>query len=410
MGLGAELEELVARPTFALSDEELLARLDSAFTVLNRAAGEVVTTLRELDGRGLPGLVGASSTRAWLRDRQRISSPASAQLVRLAAGVDGTATGDALRIGGINAEQAAVIAHAVAQVPVEQRAAGEALLLRQAATFGPRELARLGERLVELLDPEGAEAAEADRLAKAEVRAYSGRDLHLTDVGEARTRVTGWLDREGAAVVRAALDPLCGPRTAMPTGGLDGRSATQRRADALVDICRRSLSGGELPDNGGDRPQVAITIHWEALRKQVGAATLDDGQPLSPAAARRLACDAALLPAVLGGAGQPLDVGRERRLFTGPLRRAVLLRDRGCAFPDCDRPPRWVEIHHLRHWVDGGPTSLDNAVAACGHHHRVIHRGGWQVVINPQDGHPDFHPPAHLGIAGPLRNKYHLRR
>ena len=95
--------------------------------------------------------------------------------------------------------------------------------------------------------------------------------------------------------------------------------------------------------------------------------------------------------------------------FTGPLRRAGLLRDRGCALPDCDRPPRWGEIHHLHHWVDGGPTSLDNAVAACGHQHRVIHRGEWRVVISPRDGHPDFSPPPHLGIPGPLRNKYHLR-
>src|SRR5204863_3884162 len=216
-----------------------------------------------------------------------------------------------------------------------------------------------------------------------------------------------WLDREGAAVVRAAVDPLCNPRTT--AGAVDGRSATQRRADAFVDVRRRSLSSGELPDNGGGRPQVVVTMDWQALRRQIGAAALDDGELLSPATARRLACDAALIPAVLGGAGQPPDVGRERRLFTGPLRRAVLLRDRGCAFPDCDRPPRWVEIHHLHHWVDGGPTSLDNAVAACGHQHRVIHRGEWRVVISPRDGHPDFSPPPHLGIPGPLRNKYHLR-
>ena len=170
----------------------------------------------------------------------------------------------------------------------------------------------------------------------------------------------------------------------------------------------RSAAG--LPDHGGDRPQLVVTIDWKALRDQVGVASLDDGQALSPAAARRVACDAGILPMLLGGAGQPLDVGRERRVFTGPLRRAVLQRDRGCAFPTCDRPPRWTQIHHLHHWIDGGRTSLDNAVAICGHHHRVLHHGQWRVRINPRGGHPEFWPPAHLGLAGPLRNRYHRRQ
>jgi len=287
--------------------------------------------------------------------------------------------------GRVNLEQAAVIAHAVGQVPVEHREPGEKLLVEQAAMFGPRELARLGERLLEVVDPEGAEAAEAQRMAKAEQRAYAGRAFNLTDVGDGRTRVTGWLDREGAAVVRAGLDALCSPRIGAAADGVDGRSVTQRRADALVDVFRLALAGGELPDHGGDRPQVAVTIDWEALRGRIGAAGLDDGTMLSPAAARRVACDAAILPAVLGGVGQPLDVGRERRLFTGPLRRAVLLRDGGCAFPRCDRPARWCDIHHIRHWVDGGPTCLGNAVALCGHHHRVIHSRQWRMEINPRD-------------------------
>jgi uncharacterized protein DUF222/HNH endonuclease len=244
-------------------------------------------------------------------------------------------------------------------------------------------------------------------LEQAERRAYAGRELNLTDVGDGRTRLTGWLDREGAAVVRAAIDPLCDPRTGSATDGFDTRTPTQRRADALVDLCRLGLATGQLPDNGGDRPQVAVTLDWKTLREQVGAARLDDGATISPAAARRIACDAGLLPVVLGGAGQPLDVGRQRRLFTGPLRRAVLIRDRGCAFPTCDRPARWTDIHHIRHWVDGGPTTLNNAVALCGHHHRVIHSGRWRGRINPRDGHPDFTGPGH---PRPTRNKYHRRQ
>jgi hypothetical protein len=165
------------------------------------------------------------------------------------------------------------------------------------------------------------------------------------------------------------------------------------------------LASGRLPRNGGDPIQVAVTVPLAMLRDQIGAATLDDGTLVSPASARRLACDAAIIPAVLGTASQPLDVGRQRRLVTGPLRRAVLLRDRGCSFPGCDRPPSWVSIHHLVHWVDGGPTSLANSAALCGHHHRTVHHGQWRVTMNATDGHPDFWPPDHLGISGPLRNR-----
>jgi hypothetical protein len=217
------------------------------------------------------------------------------------------------------------------------------------------------------------------------------------------------LDGEGAAVVRAALDPLARPLSPAAADGPDPRTPGRRRADALVEICRRALAGGDLPDTGGERPQLVVTVPLHVLsrglrgrtpddrvgtlgrgtagsgarddrpagpgvsggvathdgtggagtsRGTVGAGTLDDGTVVSATTARRLACDAAVLPAVLGGAGQVLDVGRSRRLFTGPLRRALVLRDRGCAFPGCDRPPSWCEAHHLRHWAHGGPTSL----------------------------------------------------
>jgi Domain of unknown function (DUF222) len=136
---------------------------------------------------------------------------------------------------------------------------------------------------------------------------------------------------------------------------------------------------------------------------------LDTGQELSAETVRRLACDAQILPAVLGGAGQVLDLGRQRRLFTGPIRRALVLRDRGCAFPACDRPPRWCTAHHLRHWSDGGGTSLDNGVLLCGRHHRVIHHDGWQVRI-AADRHPEFTPPPWIDPRQqPRRNTYHRR-
>ena len=189
----------------------------------------------------------------------------------------------------------------------------------------------------------------------------------------------------------------------------DDRTAGQRRADALVEVCRLALNAGTLPANGGDRPQLSVTIDFEQLRRQLGGATLDTGERLTSAQARRLACDAQLLPALLGGQGQVLDVGRSRRLINGALRRALVLRDGGCAFPGCDRPPRWTEGHHIQAWFDGGPTSIDNSVLLCGHHHRVIHHTDWTVRLSAA-GRPEFIPPAFVDPEQrPRRNVCHHR-
>ena len=120
-----------------------------------------------------------------------------------------------------------------------------------------------------------------------------------------------------------------------------------------------------------------VTIDYRWLRDELGhAGLLDTGADLSPAAARRLACDADILPAVLGGESELLDVGRSKRLFTGPLRWAVQHRDRHCLHPGCFRPPRWCDVHHVVPWHQGGSTSLANAALLCGVHHRLYDDGG----------------------------------
>jgi hypothetical protein len=303
--------------------------------------------------------------------------------------------------------------------------------------------------------PEIAEQAEAKALARQEAAAYAARTLSIMPNGDGRVRLSGWLDTEAAAIVTAALDPLCSPRrsagtchpdgdgrgnglpgtsrsTGCPFGDVTGerpgdamsdrssggvrdsvvaddRTMGQRRADALIEVCRLVLNTGDLPVNGGDRPQVAVTVAFDPLRRELGVGTLDTGHRLTATATRRLACDAQILPAILGSDGQALDVGQSRRLITGTLRRALVLRDGGCAFPGCTRPPRWCDGHHIRSWASGGPTSLDNSVLLCGHHHRLIHHSDWTVRLG-HDGHPEFLPPAHFNpTRRPRRNLYHRR-
>ncbi|MGW5359181.1 HNH endonuclease [Actinopolymorpha pittospori] len=117
------------------------------------------------------------------------------------------------------------------------------------------------------------------------------------------------------------------------------------------------------------------------------------GPPLSATLVRQLACDAEIIPAVLGGDGAVLDLGRGTRLFTASQRHALAERDGYfCHFPECRRPEKWTEAHHIKHWIDGGATDLNNGVLLCQHHHTLIHTQGWTVRMS-DNGHPEYLPP-----------------
>ena len=132
-----------------------------------------------------------------------------------------------------------------------------------------------------------------------------------------------------------------------------------------------------LGDHGGLAATLVVTLDHHTLTESTGCAALPDGTEISPGEARRLACTAGIIPAVLGGPSAVLDLGREQRLFTRAQRVALVLRDRGCRAEGCDRPPSWTEAHHLQPWAKGGSTDLTNAVLLCGHHHRLAHHPGY---------------------------------
>jgi hypothetical protein len=129
----------------------------------------------------------------------------------------------------------------------------------------------------------------------------------------------------------------------------------------------------KLPAAGGVNATIVVTITLEHLTRGLGAATLCDGTRISAAQARRLACEAGIIPMVLGGDSIPLDVGRERRLHDRYQRLAMAHRDEGCAAENCDRPPSWAEAHHDWPWSEGGPTDTAHAKLYCGHHHHLVH-------------------------------------
>ena len=201
----------------------------------------------------------------------------------------------------------------------------------------------------------------------------------------------GLLDKEAGALAVAVLGPLAAPAPAVD-GTPDPRDAGARYADAFVQLCQSATP--ELPQVRGERPNVAVTISLDSLQaKTTGCAPgmLDTGIPISIEATRRVLCDANVIPIVLGGRGEPLDVGRATRVIPTAIRRALVARDQGCAFPRCDRPASWCDAHHCTHWADGGPTAVGNLTLLCTHHHDVIHHDGWNItMINAM---PWFIPP-----------------
>jgi hypothetical protein len=303
-------------------------------------------------------------------------------------------------------------------VDAATRARGEAYLVGEAEHRNVAALGKLAAHLLHVLDPDGAA-----RLEREEAEREVNEDFTLIHRPDGGRGFRGRLTDEDGAFIDAALDALAAPRPA-EDGTPDPRPAGKRRADARMDLIRSALKAQDMPWSGGEPVTVTVTTTPEHLRadNQSGtetqtdpvtgnnagpgagcapegpeaerptAATLDDVTPLSPETTRRLSCDAWLVAAIIDAHGAVLDIGRRSRIVPAPMRRAVIVRDGGCAFPGCGRPARWCQAHHIWHWSKGGPTAPDNLVLLCAHHHNVVHHHGWQVHLD-ENRLPVFTPP-----------------
>jgi Domain of unknown function (DUF222)/HNH endonuclease len=288
------------------------------------------------------------------------------------------------------------------------------VLVEAARRLDPPRLRRVVAHLRLVADPDGTDDQGERR--------HRRRGVWLGSTWEGMVAVNGLLDPEAGQTLLAALEPL-----ARPASADDPRSGGQRRADALTELARRQLEGGHLPQTGGVRPQLTVTVDLDSLLGHPGLGGEVGGVgPLAPEGCRRLACDGAvtrvlvsrhrthptdhhpgtdgglaarlrvaarLLPPVLGGAPtQPLEVGRTSRVVSAAQRTALVVGDGGCAVMGCARPLAWCEAHHLRHWLHGGPTDLTNLALLCRAHHRAVHEGGWRLARGP-DGRLTATPP-----------------
>jgi hypothetical protein len=311
---------------------------------------------------------GAADPISWLRWACRMGTSAAARRLHLARQLtELPETEAAWRSGAISTGHAAVIGRTVDEMGDDGAHVAEPTLLDAAERMNPGHVWLIGQRLRHSLDRERA-LADANAM-------YARRRLHLTRGLDGALTLDGLFDPEAGAILRTAIDALTRP---LPD---DDRIAPQRRADALVELARRQLDGGSLPASGGQRPHLSVTVPTSALQRAAGAppGELEWAGPIVDEMARRIGCDAVCSTVEVDEEGMPMTVGRATRTVPSSIRRALQVRDRGCRFPGCDRPPTWTDGHHLVHWADGGETALDNLVLLCRPHHRLVHEQGWTL-------------------------------
>jgi len=226
------------------------------------------------------------------------------------------------------------------------------------------------------------------------------RALYVYPDNDGMYVVRGRLQPEvGALLMRAieaASDALFRENPSPAEEGTDpDREHRQRRADALGLLAERAMAAAEGEISGARAERYQVMVHVDpatlAAEGEPGRSELEDGTRLSAETSRRLCCDASVVQVARGEKGEVLGVGRRTRTIPSALRRALEVRDRGCRFPGCGL--RFTDAHHVRHWADGGTTSLDNCLLLCRHHHRLVHEEGWTVQWRGEDGRAAFIDP-----------------
>ena len=388
--MAAGLDALGEASLWSLSTVDVGQLVIAVERISRRVCAAQVAVLAQADRSGIADHTGASSTAVWLHNVADVPVGVGRARLALHQGLaNRPLVGAAFRAGDIGLEAATVVCSSIdalpGGVPVAMNTRIEQLLIDIARDEGTKAVV---QRAMEI-----ANRFDADGFQRQEELGRSRRWLHLIRQHDGTLKVRGCLDKEAGALVLAVLEPLAAPGP-VNEGLSDMRLSEQRNADALVQLCQ--LATPTLPEVRGERPHMFVTTTLETLQRTTGCAlgSLEGGYSISSSALRRIACDTNVIPVVLGSAGQPLDIGRATRIVPQGLRRALILRDGGCAFPGCDRPPLWCDAHHVDHWADGGKTELCNLALLCGHHHDRVHRDGWTIVMI--DGRPWFIPPAWL--------------
>lgn len=401
--LTAALDRLGTTATWSMTPSEQRAVLVDLRRQRARLEELELRVLVSADRDEVGGESGATSTATWLAEATGSTRGSCFRDVRMARALDEDfeATRRSLAAGDIDAERAQVIVHAVTaltdeydDLPEGTHAAAESHLLGLARRYDARILRRLGNRLFEVVCPEAADVVEGRALAEEEERARRLAHLTLHDNGDGTTEGRFRLPTLHAQVLKKALEVLTSPRR-VGQGRQEPVTGTKLPYSTLLghgfmELLDRHLDVDTLPGSSGSPFTVVVTVSLDALQSGLGVAALETTDRISAGQARRLACEAGIIPMVLGGDSAPLDLGHERRLFSKHQRVALAQRYGGCAAANCDRPPSQTQIHHVDPWHKGGRTDLQRGIPLCGaHHHMADHPQSWHPTFLP-DGRVRF--------------------
>jgi len=323
---------------------------------------------------------GATTTATWWADATNRTRATAHRDVKLAVALTRfTALAEALAEGRVNTEQAHAIARALGDLETDGPADLEPVVVEQAEKhlvdcadgFDAKHLKVLGRHVLTVVAPEVGEAHEAKLLEDEERRAAE------------KTRLTFASDGHGMVHGRFSVPALHGAMLAKAIQALtwakqDPAEVRQTRPTpvaagaAFTELLER-MDAKDLPSVGGAGATVVVTMTIDSLMGGLAAAALDTGEVISAAAARRLACEAGVIPIVLGGKSEVLDVGRRRRFHTKAQRLAIAQRDKTCVVGGCDAPPSRCHVHHVIPWSEGGGTSVKDGRLYCSAHHAMVH-------------------------------------
>lgn len=365
-----------------------LARLAGDLAELRALAGAaLVAVVAEAESRGVMAGSQHATATGWVAEcawHSRREAATVAKAARVLRRRDLGPIADAVMTADIDPFTAVTLAGEYDKLSPDLKPEARPLVLEvmldTAAEHGPSQVRRLREEILATYGKTG------------EYDDHTEQCRRFIDLSAGKQTSTGlWeycltLDGEGRSVLEAAIGPLSSPHPDPVTGERDPRPVGLRRGQALVEALRRSVSAaGHVPTS--PKAVLTVTMNVDDLATGVGAGTVlgtrAAGTLLSPGTLRRLACDAAIIPAVLGSDGEILDQGRAERLFTTAQIRAMWLRDKHCTFPGCDTPAAWCDAHHLIHWIDGGPTNLANGTLLCPRHHTITHRDQLAAETTP---------------------------
>ena len=378
--ISEQLDKATAfNPTFVPTTDKATT-LRELCAIVTRAQGLLLSVMAA--SSDVADEQGARSVGDWYAATTRHDHRPSAGLDHLARSLDTDHPhlGAAVRDGRVNLDQAHVIVHALGELPTDDvtpdiRERAELHLIGLAGDFAPTPLRRLARKVLEVVAPEISEEAERRALEREEQLAAERTRLSLTPLGDGTTRLNGRISDAAAARMRTYLEAFASPRRTAAEGDGERIPTPRLLGLALTDLLE-ALPAEVLPAHGGTATTVTVHLSHDQLTaclEKAGIATLETGDAITAGQARRLACQAKILPAVLGGTSEVLDLGRSRRLHTAAQRKAIRLQQTQCQAHGCTVPAAWCETHHPHAWSTGGNTDLDNAALLCSHHHHRAH-------------------------------------